>query len=89
MENLRSPICQSCGMPMKKDEDFGTNDDNSFHKEYCHYCFKEGEFTEPDLTLEQEINKVAGIAVEQLGMTEEQAKKMAVEIIPRLKRWVK
>jgi len=29
MEFPQGPICQSCGMPLRKDEDFGTNQDGS------------------------------------------------------------
>ena len=36
MEKL-GPICQSCGMPLQKSEDFGTNPDGSKNQEYCHF----------------------------------------------------
>lgn len=44
MEKTR--ICQSCGMPMKKDPNGGgTNADGTVNYKYCSYCFKDGEFT--------------------------------------------
>ena len=39
-------FCQSCGMPMEKDGDFGTNSDGGRNEDYCCYCYKEGEFTD-------------------------------------------
>jgi len=86
MENERI-ICQSCGMPMKKEEDFGTNPDGSKNYDYCRFCFQEGRFTDEGITMEEKIDKLVKIAVSQLGMTEEQAKTMARTRIPKLKRW--
>ncbi len=37
--------CQSCGMPLKRDEKGGgTNADGSKSSMYCSYCFDKGEF---------------------------------------------
>jgi hypothetical protein len=37
--------CQSCGMPLKRDEKGGgTNADGSKSTIYCSYCFDKGEF---------------------------------------------
>jgi len=81
-------ICQSCGMPMEKLEDFGTNADRSRNEDYCCFCFKNGDFTSPDLTLEQMIDKLVGFA-DKMGMTQAQAREMAQKVIPKLKRWQK
>lgn len=44
--NTKNPVCQSCGMPMKKDpEQGGTNADGSKNDQYCSYCYQKGEFT--------------------------------------------
>jgi hypothetical protein len=37
-----SPVCQSCGMPMHLEEDFGDNLDGTKNYEYCKFCFKNG-----------------------------------------------
>ena len=38
-------ICQSCGMPLKKDPyKGGSNADKSRSKDYCSFCFEDGEF---------------------------------------------
>jgi hypothetical protein len=79
--NTNTPFCQSCGMPMNNPEDFG-------NEEYCCYCFKDGVFTLPDITMEQMIEKLVPFAL-QMGMTEDQARKMGYENLPKLKRWNK
>ena len=39
-------MCQSCGMPMKKDpQGGGTNVDETRNQEYCSYCYHNGMFT--------------------------------------------
>jgi len=46
-EGPTKPICQSCGMPMEKPEDFGTNAGGAPSEEFCSMCFQNGSFTEP------------------------------------------
>jgi hypothetical protein len=79
-------ICQSCAMPLVKDEDFGTNADGSKSEEYCHYCYQNGEFTKPDMTKEEMTELLAGMS-DKMGMTPEQAREMATTVLPTLKRW--
>ncbi len=83
------PICQSCGMPLQKNEDFGTNTDGSKNQEYCHFCFEKGDFPDKGITMEQKIEKLVNIAVSQMNMPEAEARNMANKIIPTLKRWRK
>jgi len=81
-------ICQSCGMPLNKEENRGTNSDNSISEEYCKFCFLIGEFTHPERTMEEQIN----IGVEmskKLWMPEDKAREIANNTIPKLKRWSK
>lgn len=79
-------VCQSCAMPMAKPEDFGTNVDGSQSQEYCRYCYQQGNFT-MNMNLQQFIEKQIEIAVEKLGMSETDARKMAESTLPNLKRW--
>jgi hypothetical protein len=89
MEEFKNAlVCQSCGMPMTKLQDYGTNPDGSKNQEYCTYCFQDGNFTLPDITLEQMIEKLVPMH-DQMGITEEEARKMANENLPKLKRWSK
>lgn len=80
-------ICQSCGMPMSRSEDFGTNAVGGTSREYCKFCFRNGRFTEPDITMQQMIEKAAGFMVTLEKMPEAEAKRMAKTFIPELKRW--
>jgi hypothetical protein len=53
--------CQSCGMPLKRDEKGGgTNADGTKSTMYCSHCFQAGHFTMPDLTVEQMKERVKG-----------------------------
>ena len=46
--------CQSCGMPLSKDpKGSGTNSDGTKSNMYCSYCFDKGQFTQPDISLEE------------------------------------
>ena len=85
-------LCQSCGMPMEEPEDFGINKDGSKNNDYCNFCFQEGEFTDEGVTVEQKADKIARMLAEIKGRTEEQARQMAAEALPqlkKLKRWNK
>jgi hypothetical protein len=86
MEGLKMTICQSCGMPLEKKVDFGQNADGSRSGEYCCYCFQNGKFLDEGITLQGKIEKNVKIAV-QMGMPEDEARKMASNILPKLKRW--
>jgi len=83
-EQPQGPFCQSCCMPMGKPEQFGTEADGARSQEYCCYCWKDGKFTDPDVTMEQMIEKVGGMIK---GMPEAQAREIAETYIPKLKRW--
>jgi hypothetical protein len=79
-------ICQSCSMPLRTDNDLGTNADGSKNKDYCHFCFKDGKFTDEGITMEQKIEKMVGMA-RQMNIPEDKARAMAENILPTLKRW--
>jgi hypothetical protein len=49
MENEN--ICQSCGMPLDSNGICGTEKNGSINKQYCKYCYKDGAFTNPYLTM--------------------------------------
>lgn len=81
-----TPICQSCGMPLRSENDLGTNADASKNNEYCRFCFKEGKFTDPGITMQQKIDKLVGMAA-QMNIPEKSAREMAGNLLPTLKRW--
>ena len=86
-EQPKGPLCQSCGMSLEKAEDFGTRADGFRINDYCHYCFQNGAFTEPGITMEGMIDKCVGIMAKQGIMAETQAREMMTEVLPKLKRW--
>lgn len=74
MEKIR---CQSCGMPLPE----------NYPSEYCQFCFQNGNFTEPELTLDGMIKKSVDYMTTNLNFSKENAQKLSNEIIPSLKRW--
>jgi hypothetical protein len=57
----KGPFCQSCGMPLSRDElGGGTNADGSHSAEFCSHCYRDGRFTEPNLSVEEMMAKVEG-----------------------------
>ena len=88
MESLLNQICQSCGMPLKQDSDFGTTEDNNKSEEYCFYCFQNGKFLDEGITVEDKIEKNVKLAI-KMGWSEEKARNMAQDLFPKLKRWQK
>ena len=81
-------VCQSCGMPMDSEEIMGTNTDGSCNNEYCTYCYRNGQFTSPNVTMEEEI-EICVPFMKQAGVEEKEARKMLAEAFPKLKRWRK
>lgn len=79
--------CQSCGMPMKKDEKGGgTNKDGSKSLKYCSRCYTSGEFLNPEIDTAERMQ----------GFVKEKLKSMGfpgfiagffVKGIPKLERW--
>jgi hypothetical protein len=58
MQTMRKN-CQSCGMPLKRDEEHGgTEADGSRSGMYCSHCYRQGGFVLPDLTVEQMQQRV-------------------------------
>ncbi|MCM1986463.1 zinc ribbon domain-containing protein [Methanococcoides seepicolus] len=80
-------FCQSCGMPLGKDEDFGANADGTKSDEYCLYCYQNGKFTQPDITLEEMIEQTSKAIDKEGVMSLEEAKELSQQNIPKLKRW--
>lgn len=48
-------VCQSCGMPIKDDSQLGLERDGSKSR-YCVMCYQDGEFLQPDITVEEMRN---------------------------------
>lgn len=87
MKEMKGNICQSCGMPMQRDKDFGTNADGQKNSEYCCFCYRDGGFTDEGISMEQKIDKIVKIAVSSMKVPEAKVRAQAKSIIPKLKRW--
>lgn len=79
-------VCQSCSMPIDRDEIIGTNADGSKNNDYCIYCYKGGKFTDNLSTLE-EYTEFSLQFAEQVGMTKEEMREHCNKVLPTLKRW--
>ncbi len=80
-------FCNSCGRPIVK-SDYGTNKDGSLNSDYCKDCFKDGEFTEPDITLnEMIIRKSKEMMEKNPDLHETIATGITTGFLPGLKRW--
>ena len=86
-------FCQSCGMPLTKNEDCGTNADGCTNYDYCQYCYKAGRFLQ-EYTMDEMIEHCAQFVDEvnkqmPKPMTKEEYKQMMRGFFPMLKRWRK
>ena len=82
---MEEKICQSCGMPITSDEQYGTNADGSVSADYCKYCYENGACID-DVSMEEYIDMWAQYGA-QAGMTNEEMRALCVKLFPTLKRW--
>jgi hypothetical protein len=86
METRTYKNCQSCGMPLSKDEKGGgSNADGTVSKVYCSHCYKNGAFTQPDITVLQMQTQVKQ-KMKQMGFPGFLAV-FFTKGIPKLERW--
>jgi len=83
MENKN--FCQSCSMPLDKPELLGTEKDGSKSNEYCLYCYQNGSFINPGMTL-NEMKTLVKTQMEKMKL-DSGIINMAVSSLPNLKRW--
>ena len=72
-------------MPLEKPEQFGTEKDGSASREYCTYCYQNGAFIKPNMTLDEMKIFVKEI-MEKMNMDTGPIN-MTVSSLPHLKRW--
>jgi len=83
-------ICQSCGISMNSEEQFGTSADGNKTDEYCADCFISGKFAGwcKDMTLDEAVeDNIKYIIQAGVAETEEEARKMLKSEFLKLKRW--
>lgn len=88
---MEEKICQSCGMNMKTEQDFGTNADNTKNMEYCNYCYQKGAFTR-NVTMEEMMESNLKYldhwnAETGNNFTIEEARPILRQFLSTLKRW--
>lgn len=84
-------MCQSCAMPMVRDEDYGTEKGGGKNRDYCIYCYKDGDFTQ-DMSMEEMIKHCSRFLDEfnkhaKDKITVDAAIAQMREHFPKLKRW--
>ncbi|WP_246188211.1 zinc ribbon domain-containing protein [Paenibacillus tengchongensis] len=86
MHTGKAVFCQSCGMPMSGEELLGSERDGGKSGDYCLYCYENGEFKQPDITLEAMTDDCTRYMVKD-GMEEAAARRILEASLPHLKRW--
>lgn len=66
---------------------YGTNADETPNTEYCKFCFFDGHFTEPDLTLPEMIARSREQMITELDFAPDRADELTANTIPQLARW--
>jgi hypothetical protein len=87
LQEPEGPFCQSCGMPLERPEDFGTAADGVRVGDYCSYCYENGAFTDPDITMQGMIDTCVAMMEEQGVMPVGRARELMTDMIPKLGRW--
>ncbi|TWE04853.1 putative zinc ribbon protein [Neobacillus bataviensis] len=78
--------CQSCGMPLAKDDLGGGTEKNGTKSiKYCSHCFMDGDFTLPNITVEEMKQRVKEKIIE-FGMPKFIAG-LFTRNIHKLERW--
>lgn len=79
--------CQSCGMPLKKDDQGGgTNKDGSRSTMYCSKCYVKGEFRNPEIDSAEKMQVFVKGKLKEMGIPGFIAG-FFTKRIPKLERW--
>ena len=78
-------ICQSCSMPLTNESLLGTEKDGSKNNEYCKYCYQNGSFVNPGMTVD-EMSSFIEQKMKEMHIDGEVINK-TVNALPYLKRW--
>lgn len=66
---------------------FGTNKDGSETREFCKFCFQDGTYLQPEITVEDMIQMSVDNMTQDLQFDQKKARTLARQVIPQLKRW--
>ena len=82
----RNKVCQCCTYPLNNPDELGTNKDGTWNMDYCIYCYKDGEWIDPNLTVQGIIDYTIPYMVTPTATADEVRKRLE-EWVPTLKRW--
>lgn len=80
-------VCQSCSMPLNKDPKFFAPKKGETVVDYCSFCYENGEFKKPHITL-PEMQKFVIAKLKSLGVPTVFAWFFSRRV-SKLKRWKK
>jgi hypothetical protein len=83
----KGPFCQSCGLALDAQNLLGTDAAGKRVDEFCIYCYHRGVFSEPAVSCDEMIARVADLLVKERHLSVTQARDVAEELVPHLKRW--
>ncbi|MBS1660999.1 MAG: zinc ribbon domain-containing protein [Bacteroidetes bacterium] len=78
--------CQSCGMPLDENSVLGTEKDGTRNHVYCRFCYSDGQFTHPGMTLDEMKEHLLKL-MKPSDMTEEQMEEHLAGL-KYLRRWL-
>jgi hypothetical protein len=78
-------FCQSCCMPLDNDTMLGTEKDGSKSQQYCKYCYQDGSFVNPSMTLEG-MTKLVRTKMQEMNL-DQGIIATTVKNLPYLNRW--
>ena len=78
-------LCQSCSMPLEIDHVKGTEKNGSRSNEYCIYCYENGHFKDPSLSLAKMLD-IVETQMEKMNIPSKIIES-SLNKIPKLNRW--
>lgn len=78
-------LCQSCGIPLDNEAIKGTKANGLKSEEFCKFCYEQGAYTNPNMTLTGMQENVETL-MKKLKLPEK-AIQEAISILPILNRW--
>ena len=66
---------------------YGTEADGSASSDYCAFCYRNGEFTDPDQTIDGMVASSVDFMTTNLGFSVAEATELSNNVIRKLRRW--